>query len=109
MPGETYKHIKENRVRYHFVKLSSALLFADFALYQDFFGNFKAMIKLGFSFSLSHIYRCTTSTMRICLKKNSSFSRSKKECPFVLEKKGKEFVEDCQVRRQQLEKSFLLT
>ena len=37
------------------------------------------------------------------------FSRNKKECPFVLEKKGKEFVEDCQVRRQQLEKSFLLT
>ena len=47
--------------------------------------------------------------MRICLKKNSSFSRNKEECPFVLEKKGKEFVENCQVRRQQLEKSFLLT
>ena len=37
------------------------------------------------------------------------FSRNKKECPFVLEKKGKEFVEDCQVKRQQLEMSFLLT
>ena len=37
------------------------------------------------------------------------FDRSNRECPFVLEKKGKEFVEDCQVRRQQLEKSFLLT
>ena len=47
--------------------------------------------------------------MRLCLKRYSSFSRNKKECPFVLEKKGKEFVEDCQVRRQQLEKSFLLT
>ena len=41
--------------------------------------------------------------------KNSFFSRNKNECPFVLEKKGKEFVEDCQVRRQQFEKSFLLT
>ena len=48
------------------------------------------------------------SAIGICLKKDS-FSRNKKECPFVLEKKGKEFVEDCQVRRQQLEKSFLLT
>ena len=50
--------------------------------------------------------RSTTSLQDHLIKELSCFARKKKECPFVMEKKGKEFVEDCQVRRQQLEMSF---